>query len=257
MRQSCTSYSILVVAYCILLCWESRHGGDDCFLFSVAAATATAVESAATGTTGTTTTAAAAAAEDAVDIDDTMTQSGGGKKRKYHFAMASGGSVYFEPIRRGWEERCEQLGLECEYHSENATLFEIEYPTEEDRIDTPKPCIEQMRQFIAAGVDGMAVKCNFDHEVFYQAQEAGIPIVTFSGFHPGPHNTYVGTDNVAMGRQMARLLKQLIPGGGTYVTAHNGDSATERHIGFVEEIEKDNARPDKVRGNRFFWMKRV
>lgn len=168
------------------------------------------------------------------------------KKTKLHFAMASGGSAYFEPIRQGWEERCEQLGVECEYHLENWTTYELEYTTQEERDETPKPCVEQMRQFIAARVDGMAVKCNVEHEVFFEAQEAGIPVVTFSGEHFSPHDAYVGTDNHAMGRQMARLLKQLLPTGGTYVTAHNGDSSTERHEGFVEEIEKDNNRPDKV-----------
>lgn len=230
MRRS-PSYSILT---CILL-WGR------CCLSSAA----TTDEDVVNGRRLSENSSAVVVGDDGTTVDDDTNNN---NKRKYHFAMASGGSVYFEPIRQGWEEKCEQLGVECEYHLENVTTFLLDFPTEEDRIETPKPCVEQMRQFIAAGVDGMAVKCNLDHEVFYQAKEAGIPVVTFSGLHPGPNDAYVGTDNYAMGRQMARLLKQLIQGRGeyTYVTAHNGDSATERHIGFVEEIEKDNNRDDKV-----------
>jgi ABC-type sugar transport system substrate-binding protein len=175
-----------------------------------------------------------------------VVQDGGGNnsnntKRRLHFAMASGGSAFFEPIRQGWEDKCRELDIECEYHMENATWWETEYVG-----DDPKPCLYQMRDFLARGVDGMAVKCNFDHEVFYQAQEQGIPVVAFAGTHPAPHTAYVGTDNFYLGQAMARLLKQLKPEGGTYVTTHNGDSATERHFGFVAEIEKDNNRPDKA-----------
>lgn len=162
-------------------------------------------------------------------------------RRRLHFAMASGGSAYFEPIRQGWEDKCHELGIDCEYRMENATWWETEYEGED-----PKPCVHQMRDFLARGVDGMAVKCNFDHEVFYQAQAMGIPVVTFSSHHPAPHTAYVGTDNYYVGQAMARLLKQLKPEGGTYVTTHSGDSATERHHGFEAEITKDNNRPDKA-----------
>jgi ABC-type sugar transport system substrate-binding protein len=84
------------------------------------------------------------------------------QKKKLHFAMASGGSEFFEPIREGWEDKCRELGVECEYHMENATWWEEEY--DGNKTYHPKPCTVQMKQFIDDGVDGIAAKCNFDHD---------------------------------------------------------------------------------------------
>jgi ABC-type sugar transport system substrate-binding protein len=171
--------------------------------------------------------------------------------KKLRFGMASGGSSFFEPIESGWNAKCEELGLDCQYQAENWTWFyEQNGGKSHDNYtrfkeENLKPCVLQMKQFIKEKVDGMAVKCNVDHPVFQEARDAGIPVIGFAGDHPGPIDAYVGTDNRYLGRIMARLLKQLKPQGGTYVSAHSGDSSAERHEGFVEEIENSNNRPDR------------
>ena len=54
---------------------------------------------------------------------------------------------------------------------------------------------------------------------------------------------FVGTDNVFMGRTMARLLRQLRPGGGTFAII---GAITGRYEGFIDEIYKDNHREDRA-----------
>lgn len=162
------------------------------------------------------------------------------------FAMVSGGSSFFYPIENGWNAKCEELGVECQYLTDNTTGSGTWSDPNFNKTIDLNECVAQMRHFIEQKVDGLAVKCNYDHPIFQQARDAGIPVVGFAGYHPGPIDAYVGTDNVYLGRTMARLLRQLKPEGGTYITLHNGNSATERHEGFVAEIEKDNNRTDRA-----------
>lgn len=53
------------------------------------------------------------------------------------------------------------------------------------------------------------------------------------------------TDNEFLGQTLARLLKQLRPEGGTFITTYNGPSSRARTAGFLSEIFTDNNRDDK------------
>jgi ABC-type sugar transport system substrate-binding protein len=160
------------------------------------------------------------------------------------FVMMNGGSSFFYPIHEGWLDACAKLpNVTCEHYYENKTWFyEAGYTREVDIL----PCVPLIREFIARGVDGIAAKCNIEHEIFQEAADAGIPLVAFQGNYDAvPINTYVGTNNDYLGRTLARLLKQLRPEGGTFVCAYNGQSSYARTVGFLEEIKTDNNREDK------------
>ena len=167
----------------------------------------------------------------------------------HRYALLTGYSDFFEPIKQGFNDSCAEIGAECEIwdvHPNTISFINHTYDAEADG----DYCVPIMRYLIQRGdIDGLAVKCNTkpNHPpVLQEASDAGIPTVVFAGPHIGPYASYIGTNNDDVGRAMARLLKQLRPEGGTYATVYNGPSSIERAIGFVNEIEKDNNREDKA-----------
>ena len=183
-------------------------------------------------------------------------------RRKLRFAMLSGGSTFFDPVREGWEETCERLSdeVECIYIPENWTYF---LENHDPAVDLA-PCVPQMRDLLdqvknddAFHLDGVSVQCGKDHPVFWEAKEAGIPIISFDVPFPSPSSSsvvvegqepesistaYVGTDNYYLGSTLARLLRLLRPEGGTYHVV-SFTRIPLRYQGFVDEIEKHNNRP--------------
>jgi gamma-aminobutyric acid type B receptor len=151
-----------------------------------------------------------------------------------NFAMLTGGSQFFEPVKLGWEKKCRRLGVNCQY------------------ILPECPGIDQMRDLIKQNVDGIAITpCNPDEmrPIVAEATDAGIPVITFDGDIPNSTRAaYVGTDNIFLGRTMAKLLKQLRPEGGTFniVTAPGKVNLEQRSEGFRETIMKNNGREDRA-----------
>ena len=180
----------------------------------------------------------------------------------YHFALVTGGSSFFDPITQGFIDKCQELArlvdfkpvgddlVTCEVHVENWTWFEEMGYTKEEDI---QPCVPQLRLLMEQTnpkVDAIATKCNLDPttdsiNILQELYDSNIPTIVHAGPHIGPYLSYVGTNNTEVGRAMARLLKQLRPEGGTYFSTYNEASAKERHLGFVDEISKDNNRDDK------------
>ncbi|CAB9526275.1 acid type B receptor subunit 2 [Seminavis robusta] len=79
-----------------------------------------------------------------------------------------------------------------------------------------------------------------------EAVEAGIAVVTYETDAPDSKRAaYVGTNNTFMGMQLARVLKQLRPEGGSFATlwAPVGDSFVQRTEGFRFEL-LNNSDPD-------------
>ncbi|CAJ1968712.1 unnamed protein product [Cylindrotheca closterium] len=172
--------------------------------------------------------------------------------QSYRYALVTGWSNFFDPIKQGWNDSCAAIGADCEIwnaHPDSLRKFNHTWEPEVDRTW----CVPIMRHLIARGdIDGFAVKCNTKPDyppVLQEAHDAGIPTVVFAGPHIGPYASYIGTNNDDVGRAMARLLKQLRPEGGTYATVYNGPSSEERALGFIDEIERDNNRDDKAH-----WM---
>lgn len=152
------------------------------------------------------------------------------------FGMHNGGSAFFEPIREGFEKRCNDTGIE----------FHFRVSEDSDDCDCVCRRTETVREFIELGVDAIAMKpCGQEESIDFiqEAWDAGIPIVTFdSDSENSTRIAYVGTDQEFLGRTMARLLRQLKPDGGTFTVI--GDKAGRRE-GFVEEITKHNGRKGK------------
>jgi gamma-aminobutyric acid type B receptor len=159
---------------------------------------------------------------------------GGVKSENLTFGLINGGSPFFEPLKPGWEYKCKELGVTCLY-ADTVPNGTCEYK------------VELAREFIAMNVDGIALKpCRLeDMSTFYdEALEAGIPIVNFDFDNPNSTRAaYVGTDNMFLGRTMARLLRQLRPEGGTFAIIAPKEGRNE---GFIEEITKYNEREGRA-----------
>lgn len=85
-----------------------------------------------------------------------------------------------------------------------------------------------------------------------QAVEAGIPVVTFDSDAPNSkRSVYVRTDNSFFGKQIAKVLKQLQPDGGTFgVISRAGVNIMEREKGFrYELLENSNGVWTEVEGS--------
>ena len=93
-------------------------------------------------------------------------------------------------------------------------------------------------------VDGIAVAVrNIDSvaPAINRAVEAGIRVVTLDSDAPESlRSAYIGTDNYFFGQQIAKVLKQLQPNGGTYAAiADTPPNLAERLRGFQDEIKSD------------------
>jgi gamma-aminobutyric acid type B receptor len=165
----------------------------------------------------------------------------GTSKGTLQFGLINGGSAFFDPIKEGFNQRCKELGVTCF----DVVGFE---PTDcTNRTDI-------VRDWIAMGVNGIAIKPCLDHDVmaviFEEARQAGVPTVTFDDDVPDSARTaYVGTDNKFLGRTMAKLLRQLRSEGGTFALV---GSKAERDEGFLEEITKFNERDDRTHWFQIF-----
>ena len=157
--------------------------------------------------------------------------------RNLSFGLLNGGSSFFDPIRDSFLEKCVEHGVTCHV-----------------RVGTSNPCnksrIALVHEFIQQlSVDGIAMKPCSDaptnmQELLANATAAGVPVVTFDTDVPDSQRVaYVGTDNVFLGRTMARLLRQLRPAGGTFAIL---GPKRRRLEGFVQEITKYNQRRNRA-----------
>lgn len=148
------------------------------------------------------------------------------------FLLVNGGSSFFDPVVDGFNKTCKDLGVSCT----NITGGDCE---QREVI---------VREFIQSGGNGIVYRpCgrpDRDRAIIQEAVDANIPVVEFDGSTPdSARSAYVGTDNVFMGKTIAKLLKQLRPEGGTFVIIAPKAGRLE---GFLHEIMKDNEREDRA-----------
>ena len=147
--------------------------------------------------------------------------------------LINGGSTFFGPVETGFLKRCEDLKITCH------VLTSGDGPCEEDRFN-------KTRDLLDLGVNGIAMKpCSpeFARPLFQELTEQGVAVLSFDSDVPNSTQVaHVGTDNVFMGRTMARLLRQLRPEGGTYAII---SPKTGRLEGFEQEIQRYNDREDR------------
>ena len=158
--------------------------------------------------------------------------------------LINGGSDFFGPVEEGFLNKCNQFGHTCYSRTSDDVNGTDDMSCQEVRLII-------MRELIALGVDGVAAKlCGlpplYNTDLHYhltmleEMEEAGVPFVTFDSDIPeSPRVAYIGTDEVFLGRTLAKLVRQLRPEGGTFALIGNKDLREE---GFVEEITRYNNR---------------
>lgn len=140
-------------------------------------------------------------------------------------------SSFFNQTNRGCQDAARILKNTCIYTG----------PLSPDKV-VPEEQAEFIAAIIANGtVDGMAISVSSEEIIaplIDQAVDAGIPVVTFDSDAPNSKRiAYVGTDNTFLGTQIAKVLKQLQPEGGTFgVISTPGANIAERENGFRYEL---------------------
>ena len=146
------------------------------------------------------------------------------QQRTYTFALVPKGKCadqgpFLASIVEGCETRAAQLGnVRCECFGSDS------FSADDDASKRKLKFLQQ--DFLIANltlrgdVDGIAVAVRFPDQVegsISDAVDAGIPVVTFDSDAPlSRRSVYIGTDNVAMGNEVGKVLKQLRPNGGKY-----------------------------------------
>lgn len=142
-----------------------------------------------------------------------------------------GTSPFFLAVLQGCQQRAEQLGnARCE------CIEASDFPP-----DTPQEDI--ISNVTARGTyDGIAISVRGAGDevvgAISDAVDAGIPVVTFDSDSPrSRRSAYIGTDNLALGRQLGKVLNQLRPTGGTYaIVSGKSNNILERERGVRDAL---------------------
>ena len=140
-------------------------------------------------------------------------------------------------MKEGFRAACERLDLTC-----YIALYEWDgFCPDYKRLTTLDWIIDKK-------IHGIALTpCEpNDNEFIDEAKivAPNVPFITFDSDAPETQRVaHVGTDEIFLGRTMARLLKQLRPEGGTF--AFVGDKEP-RDQAFTEEMMRDNGRMDRA-----------
>lgn len=139
---------------------------------------------------------------------------------------------YFDLSRDGCMARAKAMGnVECVYRG----------PIEHE----PASQVQIIQDLITQGVDGLAISVSDADaavSVIKQARDAGIAVITFDADSPkSARQAYVGTDNKAMGAELANQLIKVHAKPGMYVTQSGGPAAenlNDRLAGLNETLQK-------------------
>lgn len=153
---------------------------------------------------------------------------GGGSGKKLAF-VTNNASDFWTIARRGTEKADEELA--------DVTV--------EFKIPSDGTAAEQKRiidDLLAKGIDGIAISpvdpAN-QTELINQTSKQALVVTQDSDAPNSERAVYVGTDNVAAGRQAGQLLKEALPDGGkivVFVGKLDAQNAKERLQGIKEEI---------------------
>lgn len=143
-------------------------------------------------------------------------------------------SPYWQTVKTAAEEKASELG--------NVVVTHLG-PTVESDINSQISIVETC---ISGGYDGIILAaCDIDAliEPVKKAKASGIPVVMIdSGLSEPVYDAFLSTDNVASGRECAKLMAQLIGGVGQVgiVNFSAGSStAIDRETGFRAELEEN------------------
>ena len=153
------------------------------------------------------------------------------KKLSFGFVSKTTADPMFIGTYKGFEEACNELGIECIYRGTDDASAEKE--------------IEIINQFISQGVDGIAViAADYDalEAVLQQAMDAGIKVVTVdSAANPASRQVHVDFCNtVSLGRKMFQSAAKMINNEGQ-ITVVSGDPRVAVFADFEKGIREEYA----------------
>lgn len=153
------------------------------------------------------------------------------KKLSFGFVSKTTADPMFIGTYKGFEEACNELGIECIYRGTDDASAEKE--------------IEIINQFISQGVDGIAViAADYDalEAVLQQAMDAGIKVVTVdSAANPASRQVHVDFCNtVSLGRKMFQSAAKMINNEGQ-ITVVSGDPRVAVYADFEKGIREEYA----------------
>lgn len=139
---------------------------------------------------------------------------------------------FFEEARDGCLDKARQLGVKCLYIG----------PNEED-AEKQANIIQQLLIQNETKIDGIALSStsNYLTDVINEAIDFGIPVITFDSDCPSSRRiAYIGTDNFFFGGQIADVVKQLVPNGGTFaIVASSSTNIQDRINGFRYKLFRE------------------
>ena len=158
--------------------------------------------------------------------------SGGGAQRKLAF-VTNNASDFWTIARKGVEQADTEL--------QNVTV-EFKIPSEGTAADQ-KRVVDDL---LAKGIDGMAISPvdpDNQTQLINDASKQALVVTQDSDAPKSDRACYIGTDNVAAGRQAGDLIKEALPQGGkimVFVGKSDARNAAERFQGIKESLQGSN-----------------
>lgn len=207
-----------------------------------------------------------------------MPQYNGGDPTKKTFVMLTGGCIstdeggdfFLQDAARGFNDACAERGIECKCRpivSRPNWNVPLDDQVAQDVFKSMHHCSWEIRRILdehrrgLIDLAGISAKCDLRHpQIYNEARELGVPIFLLGANPLTPEDEeyglpepegYIGTDQRFLGQTMARLLKQLKPGGSIFAFIMQWNSPNARRIrdAFIEEMEDDPSDDE----NRATW----
>jgi ABC-type sugar transport system substrate-binding protein len=166
---------------------------------------------------------------------------------------------FFDVALDGCMDQARVLGVRCLWTGPPADVDDQDGTIQAQIVD------ELLDQ---GDIDGLSISCKAEescNRVIQRAVQLGIPVTTFDSDAPeSGRAAYIGTDNYFFGTQIAKVLKQLTPDGGTFaVLAMSSPNLQERTQGFRDEILTNGlwkelpGSPSDMKGNLTLSMEQM
>lgn len=158
--------------------------------------------------------------------------SGGGAQRKLAF-VTNNASDFWTIARKGVEQADTELAN---------VAVEFKIPSEGTAADQ-KRVVDDL---LAKGIDGMAISPvdpDNQTQLINDASRQALVVTQDSDAPKSDRACYIGTDNVAAGRQAGDLIKEALPQGGkimVFVGKSDARNAAERFQGIKESLQGSN-----------------
>ena len=169
-------------------------------------------------------------------------QTGAGKRHKLAF-VTNNTSDFWTIARRGTEKAAAEL-----------QNVDVEF-----RINSDGTAAEQQRMvddLLAKGIDGIAISPNDPVNQIPMLNRAAQQTLVITQDSDAPNSNrvcYIGTDNVAAGRQAGALIKEALPEGGKimiFVGSMDTGNAQQRFQGIKETLQGSNVQIVDIRTDK-------